>query len=219
MVSPMLQRPAGTVEAPADIAKGVKDRLPAKGERATRAEPPERSQHSIEARRRSLGPPGRARARSPASHRARSPRGFVHQRGGVSAAASPLDPIVAHVLERVLVVVREELERARTSAPDRLVRADDAGLGKTPRASARAVRRLADAGELSAVKLGKTLFVRAGELAAFVEARRVTPRPARVVARASDLAPAPTPSGVDALADELGLMPVKAKRTAGGRGR
>ena len=210
----MLQRPVGTVEAPADIAKGVKDRLPAKGERATRAEPPERSQHSIEARRRSLGPPGRARA-----HRTRNPRGFVHQRGRVSAAGSPLDPIVAHVLERVLVVVREELERARTSAPDRLVRADDAGLGKTPRASARAVRRLADAGELPAVKLGKSLFVHAGELAAFVEVRRVTPRHARVVARASDLAPTPPLSGVDALADELGLMPVKAKRTAGGRGR
>lgn len=135
------------------------------------------------------------------------------------SASSALDPIVALIVERVLAVVREEIARHRTSAPDRLVRADDAGLGKTPRASARAVRRLADAGELPAVKLGKSLFVRAGELAAFVEARRVTPRSARVVAPANDLAPAPPSSGVGALADELGLMPVKAKRTAGGRGR
>ena len=130
-----------------------------------------------------------------------------------SITATALDPLVDLIVARVFDLVRAELARGPSLAPERLIRADATGLGKTPRASARAVHRLASCGRLPASKLGKYLFVRDADLAAFIEARRVAPTPV-VAVPSNDCAPGPAPGSIDAFAeeaaDELGLVPVKA---------
>ncbi len=144
--------------------------------------------------------------------------------GARARLAALLAPAVLTALEELIrAEVDARLLAARSSAEGTLVRADLAGLGSTPRDSARKVRRLVAAGRLVASKIGRHLFVRSADLAAFCAANQARPAsPARAqqapiadrnVKPANDAGPPTTAAGVlAALAAGSDRTPARKRR-------